>query len=210
MQALAGELRDHARILIVAAISFGGSKMKTKLIGAALALLLTSGAAMADAAADQDATPVTKCESLPPSVSISVVSWADTRKICNEMTRVMEGFRYKDITSFEKAVFVLSMACDSSDCKGLSSTSYGKDKIQITKELIEIIRLRGLFNKPDRWSDNDELIVKAWNAFNGAVGPDKIIVNLRAAGPDAAKALSDDGLITMIVLIKRLHQSGDE
>jgi hypothetical protein len=81
--------------------------------------------------------------------------------------------------------------------------------MQVTRELIEIIRLRGIYNKPDRWYDTNNLIVKSWNAFNGAVGPRDIIAFLRGAGPEAAKALSNDGLISMIILIKRQHQSGD-
>jgi hypothetical protein len=55
--------------------------MKTKLIGAAIALMMSSGVAYADPDADQDTTPVTVCtpkifptdhEGLPPSVSIPV------------------------------------------------------------------------------------------------------------------------------------------
>jgi len=69
---------------------------------------------------------------------------------------------------------------------------------------------RGLYNKPDRWYDTNDLIVRAWNAFNGAVGPRQIISFLRTAGPDMAKGLSDDGLTNMIILMKHQHQRGDE
>jgi hypothetical protein len=75
---------------------------------------------------------------------------------------------------------------------------------------VEIIRLRGLYNKPDRWYDTNDLIVRSWVAFNGAVGPRQVISFLRAAGPDAAKGLSDDGPTNMIVLMKRQYQRGDE
>jgi hypothetical protein len=181
--------------------------MKTKLMLAALALLMTCGAALADTDADQDTTPITQCEGLPPSVSISVMSWSDTTKVCREMMRVLEGIRRKDITNFEKAVYVLQY--QGSPARGVTG-GYEGDYTQITKELVEIIRLRGLYNKPDRWHDANDLIVRAWNAFNGAVGPRQVISFLRDAGPDAAKALSDDGLTNMIILMKHQHQSGDD
>ena len=113
-------------------------------------------------------------------------------------TRVLEGFRRKDITNFEKAVAVLQ-------AKG-----YEGDNTQIARELVEIIRLRGLYDKPDRWYDTNDLIVRSWTAFNGAVGPGQVISFPRAAGSDAAKGLSDDGLLNMIILMKRQHQRGDE
>jgi hypothetical protein len=180
--------------------------MKRKAIIAALALMMTSGAAYADGAADRDTTPVTQCEHLPPSVSIDVFSWTDTTDVCREMMRVLEGVRHKDITDFEKAAFVLHHK-SWPPLPGITG-GYGTDNMQVLKELIEIIRLRGLYDKPDRWHDTNDLSVKAWNAFNGAVGPGQIVAFLRGAGPDAAKALSDDGLITMIVFIKRQYQKG--
>jgi hypothetical protein len=133
------------------------------------------------------------------TIPAEVFSWSSTTNVCNEMMRVLVGIRHKDITNFEKAVAVLHF----------SDTSYGTDNMQILKELIEIIRLRGLYNKPDRWHDANELVVKAWNAFNGAVGPHQIIAFLHDAGPDAAKGLSDDGLVNMIILMKHQHQRGD-
>ncbi|SDJ17626.1 MULTISPECIES: hypothetical protein [Bradyrhizobium] len=177
---------------------------------AAIALTFTiiSSPVLADVDADRDITLVTKCtpkifpsdrEGLPPSVSIEVFSWSDTTKVCNEMMRVLEGVRHKDITNFEKAVAVLHF----------SQISYGTDDMQILKELIEIIRLRGLYDKPDRWYETNNLIVRAWNAFNGVVGPRHIITFLRSAGPDAAKGLSDDGLTRMIILMKHQYQRGD-
>ena len=75
---------------------------------------------------------------------------------------------------------------------------------------MEIIRLRGLYDKPDRWYDTNNLVVKSWSAFNGVIGPRQIIAFLRAAGPGAAKGLSDDGLMHMIVLMKIQHQWGDD
>ena len=178
--------------------------MKTKLIVAAMALLMMTSATYADTDADQDTTPVAKCEGLPPSVSIQVFSWKETTKVCQEMIQVLEGIRHKDITNFEKAVMVLHFS--SPELTG--APSYGTDNMKILKELIEIIRLRGLYDKPDRWFDTNELIVKSWNGFSGAVSPHDVIDFLRSSGP-VAKTLSDDGLVNMIILIKRQHQSGN-
>jgi hypothetical protein len=163
-----------------------------------LALALTPAQARADTEVDKDTTPVTQCEGLPPSVSIAVMSWSETTKICQQMVRVLEGVRRKDITNFEKAVYVLR------------HQGYEADNSGVATELVEIIRLRGLFDKPDRWFDTNDLIVRSWNAFNGAVGPRQVISLLRAAGPDAAKGLSDDGLTTMIILMKQQHQRGED
>jgi hypothetical protein len=121
--------------------------------------LLSVTTASADAAADQDTTPVLQCEDLPPSVSIAVMSWSETKKVCREMARVLEGVRREDITNFEKAIYILH-------AKG-----YEGENTQIASELVEIIRLRGLYDKPDRWYDTNDIVVKTWNAFNGAVKP---------------------------------------
>jgi hypothetical protein len=83
----------------------------------------------------------------------------------------------RDITNFEKAIVVLQL-------KG-----YERDNTQIARELVEIIRLRGLYDKPDRWYETNNLIVRSWTAFNGAVGPSQVISFLRSAGPDAAKSM---------------------
>jgi hypothetical protein len=128
-------------------------KCKSTLL-AALALLMTCGAALADTDADQDTTPITQCKGLPPSVSVAVFSWSETTKVCQEMIRVLQGIRHRYITNFEKSTAVLHY----------SSQSYGTDDMQILKELIEIIRLRGLFDKPDRWYDTNDLIIRAWTA----------------------------------------------
>jgi hypothetical protein len=167
------------------------------LVGLSIHLLCTT-TCKADSAADQDATPVTECESLPYSVSIQVMSSSDTMKVCREMARVLEGIRRKDITNQEKAIYILH-------AKG-----YEGDYPQIARELTEIIRLRGLYNQPDRWYDTNDLIVRAWNAFHGIVGPREVIALLRSSGPKVAKGLSDDGLRNMIIVMKMQRQSGDD
>jgi hypothetical protein len=178
-----------------------GNPMKIHYVALCIGLVLGSapiGASAADTDdADKDITPVTQCEGLPPSVSISVMSWSDTTKVCREMARVLEGIRRKDITNFEKAVYLLQRQ------------GYEKDNTQIARDLVEIIRLRGLYDKPDRWYGTNDLIIRSWTAFNGAVGPSQVISFLRAAGP-AAKRLSDDGLGNMIILMKQQYQRGDE
>ena len=35
---------------------------------------------------------------------------------------------------------------------------------------MEIIRLRGLYDKPDRWYDTNNLVVKSWNASRFSIG----------------------------------------
>jgi hypothetical protein len=177
---------------------------------AAIALTFTiiSSASWADDEADRDATPVTKCESLPPSVSVVVMSWSDNAKICREMMRVLVGIRHKDITHFEKAVYVLHHQT-SPPISGITGGYQGSYE-QITAELVEIIRLRGLYDQPDRWHSTNDLSIRAWNAFNGIIGPRDIVTFLRDAGPDAAKGLSDDGLTSMIALMKIRKQRGED
>ena len=163
-----------------------------------IALNLIAGHALAESsAADQDTTPVSQCDILPPSVSIDTVSWRETSSICREMARVLEGIRYNDVRAFGKAVFLLH-------AKG-----YEGDYQQIARELVEIIRLRGLYDKPDRWYDTNDLLYRSWIAFNGAVGPKQVVAFLKAAGPKVAKGLSNDGLTSMIVMMKIQHQRGD-
>jgi hypothetical protein len=145
---------------------------------------------------DKDTTMVTNCEDLPHSVSIEVMSWSETSKACREMMRVMEGVRNKDITMFEKVAVLIKFS------------GYEKDKIQILNELVEIIRLRGLYDKPDRWYGTIDVIWRSWSAFNGAVSPADVISLLRGAG-GAAKTISDSGLTTAIIMMKQQHQRGE-
>jgi hypothetical protein len=152
--------------------------------------------APAPAKPDQDTTPVTQCENLPPSVSIDVFSWSKTTKVCREMLRVLDGVRHQDITMFEKVAALLKFS------------GYEKDDIQIIRELVEIVRLRGLYNKPDRWYGTIDVIWRSWSAFNGAVSPADVISLLRGAG-GAAKTISDSGLTTAIIMMKQQHQRGE-
>jgi hypothetical protein len=80
--------------------------------------------------ADGDTTAVAQCEGLPPSVTIPVMTGSDTTRICRDMMRVLEGVRRKDITKFEKAVYVMQ------------HNGYAKDGVLIAQQLVEIILLR--------------------------------------------------------------------
>jgi hypothetical protein len=162
-----------------------------------IALLLTVAPASADTTdpTDSDMTVVKECEALPRSVTIVVMSSSDTLKVCREMLRVLEGVRNKDITMFEKFAAVLQ------------NKGYDKGYVQIVSEQVEIIRLRGLYDKPDRWQSTMDISWRSWVAFHGAVAPTDTIDFLRGLG-EMASTLDDDGLTKMLIVIKRLYQSG--
>ena len=170
---------------------------RSAVITAVIFAILTIAPAAKAANADQDTTPVTKCDGLPPSVSIPDMSWLDTTDICREMKRVLVGIRNQDITKFEKAIHLLH------------SKGYEGSHTQIEKELVEIIRLRGLYDNPDRWFETNKLIQLVWISQNGVTGPDRIIAILRDAGPKFAKSMSDEGLIRLIIVDISMYKSGD-
>lgn len=184
---------------MVEPVTFGVSPMKAALALAsvALALSLMSPAHATDAPADADMTLVKDCDALPHSVTVKEMSWSETMGICHQMMRVLEGVRNKDITMFEKFAIVMQV-------KG-----YENGDAQAIKEIVEIIRLRGLYDKPDRWFDTMNLIFNSWVDFHGAVGPADVIMFLRSYGPDGAKTLSDGGLEIMIVYMKSLYRNGN-
>jgi hypothetical protein len=171
--------------------------MILKIVFVIAALALASPACAADDPADGDMTPVTACKNLPHSVELAVMSRSDTEKVCNVMLRVLEGVRDKDITRFSKYAFVIK-------AKG-----YEKNRTQIVAELVEIIRLRGLYDKPGRWEKTNDIIYRSFVGFHGAVTPSDTIAFLNGAGP-TAKTISDDGLLKTLIAIKRTHQSGEK
>jgi hypothetical protein len=148
---------------------------------------------------DDSETNVVSCDRLPFSASIEVFSKSDTLAICREMLRILEDVRASDINNFSKAVYVLSR-------QGYKESSYS----QIARELVDIVRLRGLYGKRARWLPTVDLVVRCWSAFHGIVSPADVQASLRDAGPRSAKALSDDGLTAMIIIIKQQRQSGDD
>ena len=161
--------------------------------------LLTISALQAEAQnSSEDMSSVSSCDSLPQSASIEVFGPSDTKLVCREMLRILEGVKINDLQSFEKAAYVLSV-------DGYEQKQYS----QIVKELVDIVRLRGLYNKQARWFPTIDLVVRSYEAFNGVVTPKDVQDFLHSAGP-IAKTLSDDGLLKMIILIKYQRQHGDD
>jgi hypothetical protein len=177
--------------------------MKRFLLIYAGALLISVGAAVADPNSeefgDNDLTPIETCENLPKTASIEVFTPRETAATCKEMLRIMEGITIADIRSFSKAAYVLSRS-------GYQEGNYS----QIVRELVDIIRLRGLFNSRPRWYKTNDFVVRCWTAFHGIVSPKDIQAFLISAGPDAAKSLSDDGFQNMVFVLKELRQRGDD
>lgn len=103
---------------------------------AVLALAIGSGE-QAKAQTLPDQTPVTRCENLPPSASIEVFGSAETTAVCREMLKILEGVTARDLRNFQQAAFLLSAK------EGYKERDYK----QITAELVDIIRLRGLYDK---------------------------------------------------------------
>jgi hypothetical protein len=134
----------------------------------------------------QAQTPITQCENLPPSTSIEVFSNLTTIAVCREVLGILEGVTIENLRDFEKAAVVFS-------AKGYRPGEYKR----IAAELVDIIRLRGLYNKRDRWGSTIDIVWKAFAAFNGVVTPYDIDEILRASGP-MAKTLSDDGLLMQL------------
>lgn len=160
-------------------------------------VLSCAPAQASDDPADKDPTPIENCANLPPSASIDVFSWRETEVVCKRILRVVDGLRISDIRYFEKGAWVLAH----NDC-GPSS------KMDAIDDIVEVIRLRGLFDKSDRWHDTIDVIWKSCIGLNGAVSTSDIIAFLAASGK-MSKTLSDDGLISMIVIMKNKHQRGE-
>ena len=163
----------------------------------AIAAVMAALAGPAQAGApEDDATPVRSCSTLPPTAVVNGLAEADAKTICRSMA-LLDGMRVKDVRAFEVAFIILRR-------EGLDG-----DAADITKQLVTIVRLRGLYNQPDRWSPTLNQIVTTYQAFNGVVAPQDVIDFLRAAGP-AGKALSDDGFVKMLIVIKEMKQRSDD
>jgi hypothetical protein len=169
---------------------------KTTLTAIALALALTTAPAKADDA-PKDFAPIAKCEDISFSASISVFSKADAVGHCRAMEKVLEGVRVQDLRDFETTAYVLARS-------GYHEGQYD----QIIAELVEIVRLRGLYDKPDRWHDTVELVWKSFQGTKHDVTPFTIRTFLKSAGK-MAKTLSDEGLISMVSYMHVSHQQGD-
>ncbi len=128
------------------------------------ALLIYVGAAVAgqksEESADDDLTPVETCGNLPRTASIEVFTSGESAATCKEMLRILKGVRIAAVRSFSKAAYVLSRS-------GYQEGDYS----QTVRELVDIIRLRGLFNNRPRWYQTNDFIVRCWTAFHGRLIP---------------------------------------
>jgi hypothetical protein len=139
---------------------------------------------------------ISTCERLPSGTAIEVFTIKEASDVCREVLRVLDRPTVTDLQKFQKASYLLQRQ------------GYKKDYASIAAELVDIIRLRGLYDKQDRWSPTIDLVYKSYVAFNGIVSPQEVIDFLNGAGP-MAKTLSDDGLRNMIILMKQQRQRGN-
>jgi hypothetical protein len=151
-------------------------------------------AALSSTALAQDHAPL-ECDNLWKRTSD--FSNREAVPICRELLRVLDQPTLDDLKHFEQAAFLLR------------HEGYQKDSVTITRELVEIIRLRGLYNQQPRWDPTLDAVWKGFNFYHGAITPLDIVDFLKSAGPKAAKALSDEGLLSVIVLLKHQRQEGN-
>jgi hypothetical protein len=173
-----------------------GQRMR---IAIALALALAVTAAAAAGNPDEDRTPIAQCDKLPASASIEQFRTADTLAVCSEMTRILDGATIADLREFSKSAFLLSR-------NGYEPWKYA----EITHELVEIIRLRGLAYKEPRWAPTLEIVWKMWEGEKGLIGPSTIREFLALAGPKAAKSMTDELLIDSLIIGAIAHKKGDD
>jgi hypothetical protein len=169
--------------------------MKIAIIAVAIALtsVVPARAANADVPADHDATPVPFCNQMPASAVIEVFSKTEAEGICHAMG-LLDGVRVEDIREFSKASYVLSR------------WGYDGTRADITRQLVEIMRLRGLYNKPERWHPNLDIITGMYSAFNGVISPLDAIASLRGSG-ESTKSLDGVGFgMTLIALLEQKRQ----
>jgi hypothetical protein len=174
---------------------------KTLIAIAAAAAMVPAGAWAAIAAGepDEDRTPIEQCNNLPASESIEEFTHAETQAICSEMLRVLEGVMIADLRLLSTATYLLSF-------NGYESEKYTK----IARELVDIVRLRGLYDEEPRWRPTLEIVWKAWEGERGLISPRDIREFLASAGPEAARALSDEGLINMIAFMAVSRKRGEK
>jgi hypothetical protein len=169
--------------------------MTAPTISFAFVFTLTSPA-LSGVPADSDSTRVTMCSQMQAAAVIDAMSEGDAKTICRGMG-LLDGVRVQDIRTFSKAALVLA------------HEGYSDDNATMAKQLVEIVRLRGLYDKPDRWYSTLDIIVRMYQASNGVVAPIDAIGFLRGAGK-AGKALSDDGFKNMLILVWERKQHGDD
>ena len=171
---------------------------KTTMKTLILVATITLAALLVPAMADDNHTPVSQCDHLPADAQISVLSTTATRGVCEAMLRILDGVTIADVRYFSEAAALLSFK---------SAGSLG-EPADVAAQLVEIIRLRGLARNEPQWEPTVELVWKLWNGEHGLVTPHTIIETSTSAGPKAAAALSDDGLIGIMVAAAVLHKRG--
>ena len=161
----------------------------------AIAAISLSGIAAAETAADSDGTPVPVCSQMPDSAAFGSMSRDQLMQVCRAIG-LLDGVRVKDIRDFALGAQILR------------HEGYADSPENTVKQLVQIIRQRGLYNQPDKWRGTIDIVLKAYLAFNGVVEPLDIIGILSALG-ERAKILSDDGFTRIIVVYKLRKQSGE-
>ena len=86
-----------------------------RIIAACTLAFFAASAHAAETAPDQ--TPITQCDSLPPSAAIEVFSRSDAIPLCRQVLRVLEGVTVDDLRTFEMATYLFS-------AKGYKSSNY--------------------------------------------------------------------------------------
>ena len=142
--------------------------------------------------------PIVSCDDLTITDTIEQLSRSDTVTICREMLKVLEGVKVSNVREFSTVVFLFAL-------KGYEEGRHA----QIASELVDIIRLRGLLDRPTRWEENNNLVWQGWQVTDNLIGPSEVQAFLRGSGP-MAETLTDDGLEKMIILMKIMRQKGED
>jgi hypothetical protein len=159
-------------------------------------VIMTACVAAALSGAAAVAEPLARCDGLPQTALITVFDGKDATAVCNEMLKVLDQPTTDDLIYFEKVAYLLNRQ------------GYSKDYATITAELVDVIRLRDLYDKQPRWKETVDLLYRTYVAFHGAVTPEVAVDFLEAAGPKA-KTLSDDGFLKTMVAARMRYLRGD-
>jgi len=144
-----------------------------------------------------DPTPVTQCDKLPYSATFKYFSISDTQTVCREMAKVLEGFTIGDLIDFQTSAYVFVHDGCSRDYESAAA------------EMVNIIRLRGLYNKRDRWQPTVDIAYRACYASHGLVTARDIAHELRDAGPELAKGLDDENFKTLLAMVVVERREGN-
>src|SRR5215469_3252959 len=138
-------------------------RMRRHVIMAACVAAALSGAAAT-------AEPLARCDGIPQTALITVFGGKDATAVCNEMLKVLDQPTTDDLIYFEKVAYLFNQQ------------GYSKDYATITAELVDVIRLRGLYDKQPRWKETVDLLYRTYVAFHGAVTPEVAVDFLEGAG----------------------------